>query len=87
MRRTDRRTTWHDRFLRFAFLIEVNLSEMPIGLSISRDAQVLDAADVPPFKKDVVAFRVIVFGIALQDEHRSTKILEGTPCPLTFFAN
>ena len=36
----------------------------------------VDAADMPSFKEDVVAFRVAGVGIALQDEHRSNEILE-----------
>ena len=42
IRRADHQITWHDRFAQSSFIIKVNLSGMPIGLSISREALAFD---------------------------------------------
>jgi hypothetical protein len=40
----------------------------PRGLARRIGTLIEDAAEIPSFKKDVVAFRVVVAGIALQDD-------------------
>jgi len=50
-------------------LKEVEAPE-PRGFAWRMGDGLVDAADMPPIKEDVVAFRVAGVGIALQDEHR-----------------